>query len=76
MLQEFRAKLAMEGKDPEAIAREVAMAWALGELPKMEGVGFGHMWSAGQHPGANVGAGGATHDGLRSRLQELDAWRQ
>jgi hypothetical protein len=26
MLQEFRAKLALEGKDPEAIAREVAMA--------------------------------------------------
>jgi len=26
MLQEFRANLAMEGKDPEAIAREVAMS--------------------------------------------------
>jgi hypothetical protein len=56
-LQEFRAKLAMEGKDPDAIGREVAMAYALGKLPKMESVAFGYMWSAGQYLGAEAGAG-------------------
>ncbi len=55
-LQEFRAKLGMEGKDPGAIAREVAMAYALGKLPKMEGIAFGYMWSAGQYLGADAGA--------------------
>jgi len=56
-LQEFRAKLGMEGKDPDAIASEVATAYALGKLPKMEGVAFGYMWSAGQYFGAVAGAG-------------------
>lgn len=56
-LQEFRAKLGMEGKDPDAISREVAMAYALGKLPKMESVAFGYMWSAGQYFGAQAGAG-------------------
>jgi len=55
-LQELRAKLGMEGKDPDAIAHEVASAYALGRLPKMEGVAFGYMWSAGQHLGGNAGA--------------------
>ena len=39
--QEFRAKLGLEGKDPDAISREVAMAYALGKLPKIESVSFG-----------------------------------
>jgi hypothetical protein len=56
-LQEFRAKLGIEGKDPDAISREVAMAYATGKLPKMESVAFGYMWSAGQYFGAEVGVG-------------------
>jgi hypothetical protein len=56
-LQEFRAKLGMEGKDPDAIAREVAMAYALGKLPKMEPVAFAYMWSAGNRIGAEAGVG-------------------
>jgi hypothetical protein len=56
-LQEFRTRLGMEGKDPDAISREVAMAYATGKLPKMESVAFGYMWSAGQYFGAEVGAG-------------------
>jgi len=55
-LQEFRAWLGMEGKDPDAIAREVSTAYAVGRLPKMEGVAFGYMWSANQYLGANAGA--------------------
>jgi len=54
--QELRAKLGMEGKDPDAIAREVATAYARGELPKMEGVAFAYMWSAEQDLGPGVGA--------------------
>ena len=56
-LQEFRAKLGMEGKDPDDISREVAMAYAHGNLPKMETVAFGYMWSAGQYFGHDAGAG-------------------
>jgi hypothetical protein len=56
-LQEFRAQLGMEGKDPDAIAREVAMAYALGKLPKMEPVAFAYMWSAGNRIGADAGVG-------------------
>jgi hypothetical protein len=56
-MQEFRAKLGMEGKDPDVISREVAMAYATGKLPKMESVAFGYMWSAGQYFGAELGAG-------------------
>jgi len=55
-LQEFRARLGMEGKDPDAIARDVSTAYAVGRLPKMEGVAFGYMWSANQYLGANAGA--------------------
>jgi hypothetical protein len=53
---ELRTKLGMEGKNPEAIARGVAMAYALGELPKSEGVAFAYMWSAHQHLAPSVGA--------------------
>jgi hypothetical protein len=47
----------MEGKDPGAIAREVSIAYALGKLPKMEGLAFGYMLSAGQYFGTGVDAG-------------------
>jgi hypothetical protein len=53
---ELRAKLGMEGKDPDAIASEVAMAYALGNLPKREGVAFAYMWSADMNLGPGAGA--------------------
>ncbi len=53
---EFRAKLGMEGKDPDAIASEVAMAYASGSLPKREGVAFAYMWSADMNLGPGAGA--------------------
>jgi len=53
---ELRAKLAMEGKDPDAIASEVARAYALGKLPKRESVAFAYMWSADQDLGPGAGA--------------------
>ncbi len=55
--QELCAKLGLEGKDVETINREVAMAYALGELPKMETTAFTYMWSADQ----NVGPAGHWH---------------
>jgi len=54
--QELRAKLGIEGKDPEAIANRVARAYASGELPKMESVAFAYMWSADSNLGPGVGA--------------------
>jgi len=53
--QELCAKLGLEGKYVETINREVAMAYALGELPKMESVAFAYMWSADQDLGPKVG---------------------
>jgi len=53
--QELCAKLGLEGKDVESINREVAMAYALGELPKMETTAFAYMWSADQDLGPKVG---------------------
>ena len=44
-------------KEPDAIAREVTMAYAQGRLPKMEALAFAYMWSAHQH----LGPGGAWH---------------
>jgi hypothetical protein len=53
---ELRTRLGMQGKDPEAIARAVAMAYALGELPQREAVSFAYMWSPHQHLGPGIGA--------------------
>jgi len=53
---ELRAKLGMEGKDPDPIASEVAMAYALGNLPKREGVACAYMWSADMNLGPGAGA--------------------
>lgn len=55
-LEELRAKLGLEGKEPEAIAQEVAIQYGLGQLPKMESVAFGYMWSASQDTGPGVGS--------------------
>jgi hypothetical protein len=54
--EELRTKLGLEGKDPAAIANEVAARYGLGQLPKMEGVAFGYMWSASQDTGPGFGA--------------------
>lgn len=54
--QELRTKLGLEGKGPDAITSEVAAAYSRGELPKMEGVAFGYMWSADSNLGPGVGA--------------------
>jgi hypothetical protein len=52
---ELRAKLAMEGKDPQQIAEGVQTAHAKGELPKRDGVSFAYMWSADQNLGSGIG---------------------
>jgi hypothetical protein len=54
--QELRTKMAMDGRDPEAIAREISVAYATGTLPPLETVAFAYMWSADMTLGA-VGAG-------------------
>jgi hypothetical protein len=55
-LQELRTELALQGKDPEGIARGVTEAYALGKLPQMEGVSFAYMWSADMYLAPGVGA--------------------
>jgi hypothetical protein len=55
-LQELRAKLGMEGKGPDQIAQDVQAAYTKGELPKMEPVAFGYMFSADQNLGLGSGA--------------------
>jgi hypothetical protein len=53
--QEFRAKLAMEGKGPDLITQGVQAAYAKGELPKMEAVAFAYMYSAEMYLGPQIG---------------------
>lgn len=53
---EFRARLGIAGKDADAIASEVATAYATGKLPKREGVAFAYMWSADMNLGPGIGA--------------------
>jgi hypothetical protein len=55
-LQERRTALGMQGKDAETISRDIATDYAAGRLPKLEGVAFAYMWSAGQDLGSGVGA--------------------
>jgi hypothetical protein len=55
-LEELRARLGLEGKDPEQIAEGVQAAYARGELPRMETVGFAYMFSANQYLGPDAGA--------------------
>lgn len=55
-LQELRARLAMEGEGPDQIAEGIQAAYAKGELPRMEGVGFAYMWSADQYLAPGIGA--------------------
>jgi hypothetical protein len=53
--QELRAKLAMEGNGPDQIADGVQVAYAKGELPKMEAVAFAYMYSADMYLGPQIG---------------------
>ncbi len=55
-MEELRTQLGLEGRPPEVIASEVAIAYASGKLPKMEGVAFAYMWSASQNIGPGDGA--------------------
>lgn len=55
-LQELQARLGMEGMGPDRIAEAVQAAYAKGELPRMEAVAFGYMFSADQDLGPGVGA--------------------
>lgn len=57
LVEEMRAQLGLQGMEPDAIPGELAMAYALGKLPKIDSVSFAYMWSAGQ----NVGADGKWH---------------
>jgi hypothetical protein len=54
--EELKTRLCLEGKDPDAIAREVAARYGCGKLPKMEGVAFAYMWSGSQDTGPGFGA--------------------
>lgn len=56
-VEELRAQLGLQGLEPDAIPGEIAMAYALGKLPKIDSVSFAYMWSAGQ----NVGPEGKWH---------------
>jgi hypothetical protein len=55
-LQELQAKLGLEGKGPDQITEAVQVAYAKGELPKMEAVAFAYMFSADQNIGLGLGA--------------------
>jgi hypothetical protein len=52
---ELRTTLAMQGKDPDAIAESLEAAYAKGELPRREDVSFAYMWSADQNLASGVG---------------------
>lgn len=53
--QELRAKLGMAGKSPDEISAAVAAAYIRGELPKVEAVGIGYMFSADMNLGPGIG---------------------
>lgn len=55
-VEELRTKLGLEGQPPEAIAREVAARYGLGQLPRVEGVSFAYMFSASSDTGPGFGA--------------------
>jgi hypothetical protein len=50
--EELRARLGLQAMPPKEIAAAVATAYAKGELPQLEGVAFGYMWSRDQNLGA------------------------
>jgi len=52
---ELRSKLGMEGKTPDQISESVQAAYARGQLPRRDEVGFAYMWSADQNLGTGIG---------------------
>jgi len=74
-LLELQTKLGMEGKGPDQIADAVQAAYAKGELPRMEAVAFGYMFSADSDLGPGFGVA-SSYDGIHAELRELDARRQ
>lgn len=52
---ELRSRLGIEGHTPDQIAERVQAAYALGVLPKRDGVTFAYMWSADQQLGPGIG---------------------
>jgi len=54
--EELRTQLGLAGKHPDAIAREIAIRYGMGQLPKMETTAFAYMWSADQDTGPGFGA--------------------
>jgi hypothetical protein len=54
--QELKAKLAIAGKDPDAIATAVKAAYESGKLPKMDRVAFAYMFSADMYLAPGIGA--------------------
>lgn len=55
-LEEMRARLGMQGQNPEQIADAIQAAYTKGELPKMDTVAFAYMFSADQYLGPGAGA--------------------
>ncbi|HET7093719.1 MAG TPA: hypothetical protein VFI22_09585, partial [Thermomicrobiales bacterium] len=53
---ELRAKLGIAGESPDQIAAGVAAAYAHGDLPRRDAVGFAYMWSADQNLGPGIDA--------------------
>jgi hypothetical protein len=52
---ELRTRLALQGKNPDEIAKGVQEAYVKGELPERNEVSFAYMWSAKQSLGPEIG---------------------
>jgi hypothetical protein len=52
---EVRTELGLQGKNPDEIADGIEVAYAKGELPRVETVSFAYMWSADQDLGPGIG---------------------
>ena len=52
---ELRTELGLQGKNPDEIADGIEVAYAKGELPRIETVSFAYMWSADQDLGPGIG---------------------
>jgi hypothetical protein len=55
-IEELRTRLGLGGKSPGEIAREVSVQYGNGQLPQLDGVSFGYMWSASSDTGPGFGA--------------------
>lgn len=50
-----KCRLGLQGKNPDEIADGIEVAYAKGELPRIETVSFAYMWSADQDLGPGIG---------------------